>query len=129
MPDPRASGERCESASRFSYRQTSPVRVRAAKCGRDPGNTRGRSSKGACSIRRGVWYQRADRDRRSGATSARAVGYVPRRQMMAVIVNTGSTLTITQANGLTLTADSTIEAGGVLDGAGTIAGPFALIND
>ena len=48
---------------------------------------------------------------------------------MAVIVNTGSTLTITQANGLTLTADSTIEAGGVLDGAGTIAGPFALIND
>ena len=48
---------------------------------------------------------------------------------MTVIVNTGSTLTVTQANGLTLTADSAIETFGCLNGAGTVTGPFALIND
>jgi Hint domain len=47
---------------------------------------------------------------------------------MTVIVNTGSTFTITPADGLTLTADSTIAAGGELVGAGTISGPFELLN-
>src|ERR1019366_9463529 len=47
---------------------------------------------------------------------------------MTVIVNSGSTLTIILAQGLTLSADSTIAAGGVLEGAGTISGDFALVN-
>jgi hypothetical protein len=49
---------------------------------------------------------------------------------MTVIVNSGSTLAVL-ASGLTLTADSTIAAGGELDGfsGGTIIGGFDLIND
>ena len=47
---------------------------------------------------------------------------------MTVIVNPGSTFTITPAGGLTLTADSTIAAGGKLVGGGTISGPFELLN-
>ncbi len=47
---------------------------------------------------------------------------------MAVIVNSGSTVTVTPSPGLTLTADSTIEAGGVLQGAGTVSGAFELLN-
>ncbi len=47
---------------------------------------------------------------------------------MTIIVNSGSTLTITQPSGLTLTDDSTIAALGALNGAGTITGAFALIN-
>ena len=47
---------------------------------------------------------------------------------MTIIVNSGSTYTITPASGLTLTADGTIAAGGMLEGAGTISGPFELLN-
>ncbi len=47
---------------------------------------------------------------------------------MTVIVNPGATYTITPAGGLTLTADSTIAAGGFVEGAGTISGPFELLN-
>ena len=47
---------------------------------------------------------------------------------MPVIVNSGSTYTITPADGLTLTADSTIAAGGYVVGEGTISGPFDLLN-
>jgi collagen type I/II/III/V/XI/XXIV/XXVII alpha len=51
---------------------------------------------------------------------------------MTVIVNKGSTFTITPTGGLTLTADSTIAgtgfSGGILVGAGTISGPFELLN-
>jgi hypothetical protein len=47
---------------------------------------------------------------------------------MTVIVNSGSTLTIAPATGLTLSADSTIAALGVLNGSGTISGPFQLLN-
>jgi hypothetical protein len=47
---------------------------------------------------------------------------------MTVIVNSGSTLTIAPADGLTLTADSTIAPLGVLTGVGTISGPFELLN-
>lgn len=47
---------------------------------------------------------------------------------MTVIVNTGSTLTVTNASGLTITSDSTVASGGLLDGSGTIAGNFTLLN-
>ena len=47
---------------------------------------------------------------------------------MTIIVNKGSTFTITPSGGLTLTADSTIAAGGDVVGAGTISGPFELLN-
>jgi hypothetical protein len=47
---------------------------------------------------------------------------------MTIIVNTGSTLTVTNASPLTITSDSTIAAGGLLDGTGTVAGGFALLN-
>lgn len=47
---------------------------------------------------------------------------------MTTIVNSGSTLTIAPATGLTLSADSTIAALGVLNGSGTISGPFQLLN-
>src|SRR5271166_6307086 len=47
---------------------------------------------------------------------------------MTIIVNTGSTLTVTNGSGLTITSDSTIAAGGLLDGSGTITGGFALLN-
>ena len=46
---------------------------------------------------------------------------------MAVIVNTGSTLTVTNS-GLTITSDSTVAAGGLLDGLGTVSGGFTLLN-
>jgi hypothetical protein len=47
---------------------------------------------------------------------------------MTVIVNNGQTLTVTNASGLTLTSDSTIAAGGLLDGTGTITGGFTLLD-
>lgn len=48
---------------------------------------------------------------------------------MTIIVNSGTTLTINNATGLTLTANGTVAAGGLLDGAGTIAGSgFTLLN-
>jgi hypothetical protein len=47
---------------------------------------------------------------------------------MTVIVNSGSTITVVPAAGLTLNADSTIVSGGVLTGAGTISGPFELLS-
>ena len=48
---------------------------------------------------------------------------------MTVIVNAGSTVTVTPSPGLTLTADGTIAAGGLLQGeGGTISGAFALLN-
>src|ERR1700686_1307171 len=46
---------------------------------------------------------------------------------MTVIVNTGSTLTVTNA-GLVITSDSTVASGGLLDGKGTITGGFTLLN-
>ena len=45
---------------------------------------------------------------------------------MTVIVNSGSTVTVVPAVGLTLTADSTILPGGVLTGAGTIYTRWSL---
>jgi hypothetical protein len=47
---------------------------------------------------------------------------------MTVIVNTGSTLTVTSGTGLTIVSDSTIASGGLLDGSGTIVGSFTLLN-
>jgi hypothetical protein len=47
---------------------------------------------------------------------------------MTIIVNTGSTLTVTNASPLTITSDSTIAAGGLLDGQGNVTGGFALLN-
>ena len=47
---------------------------------------------------------------------------------MTVIVNTGSTLTVTNGSPLTITSDSTVAAGGLLDGTGTIMGGFTLLN-
>src|SRR5947209_3649935 len=47
---------------------------------------------------------------------------------MTIIVNTGSTLTVTSGSGLAITSDSTVEAGGLLDGSGTITGNFTLLN-
>lgn len=47
---------------------------------------------------------------------------------MTVIVPGGSTLTVTNANGLAITSDSTINAGGLLDGEGNVTGGFALLN-
>jgi hypothetical protein len=46
---------------------------------------------------------------------------------MTVIVNSGSTLVVT-SQGLTLTADSTIAVGGLLQGTGVISGAFELLN-
>jgi hypothetical protein len=48
--------------------------------------------------------------------------------MTTSFVGKGSTLTVTQANGLTLISDLVVQAGGVLDGAGSITGPFTLLN-
>ena len=47
---------------------------------------------------------------------------------MAIIVNSGSTVTITPSGGLTLTADSTIAFNGSVLGSGLITGPFTLVN-
>ncbi len=47
---------------------------------------------------------------------------------MTIIVNTGSTLTVTNASGLTINNDSTIASGALLDGSGAITGGFALLN-
>jgi collagen type I/II/III/V/XI/XXIV/XXVII alpha len=48
---------------------------------------------------------------------------------MTNIVNSGSTLTVTNPAGLTLTVSSTVAAGGLLDGSGTITGGgFLLLN-
>ncbi len=45
---------------------------------------------------------------------------------MTTIVNTGSTLTVQNATGLNIVLDSTVAAGGLLDGSGTIVGAFML---
>ena len=47
---------------------------------------------------------------------------------MTVIVNNGQTLTVTNSSGLALSSDSTVAAGGLLDGTGTITGGFTLLN-
>ncbi len=47
---------------------------------------------------------------------------------MTVIVNPGSTLTVTNGGGLAITSDSTVASGGLLDGAGAITGGFTLLN-
>jgi hypothetical protein len=47
---------------------------------------------------------------------------------MTVIVNTGTTLTVTSGTGLTITLDSTIAPGGLLDGSGVITGNRVLLN-
>ncbi len=47
---------------------------------------------------------------------------------MAVIVNAGTTLTVTNPDGLTILSDSTVASGGLLNGSGTIAGNFILLN-
>lgn len=47
---------------------------------------------------------------------------------MTVIVNTGSTLTVTNGGGLTISTNSTVATDGLLDGSGTIAGNFTLLN-
>jgi hypothetical protein len=47
---------------------------------------------------------------------------------MPIIVNSGSTVTVTIASGLTITNASTVAAGGLLDGSGTIGGGFVLLN-
>jgi hypothetical protein len=48
--------------------------------------------------------------------------------MTTSFVGKGSTLTVTQADGLTLVSDLVVQAGGLLDGAGAITGPFTLLN-
>ncbi len=47
---------------------------------------------------------------------------------MTVIVNSGTTLTVTNGAGLTIGGNSTVASGGLLDGSGTIAGGFVLLN-
>ncbi len=47
---------------------------------------------------------------------------------MTIIVNTGTTKTIDNITGLTIVTASTIAAGGVLDGVGTVSGNFQLLN-
>jgi hypothetical protein len=47
---------------------------------------------------------------------------------MTVIVNAGSTLTVTNGSGLTIGSNSTVAAGGLLDGSGAITGAFTLLN-
>ena len=47
---------------------------------------------------------------------------------MTIIVNSGTTKTIDNITGLTIVTASTIAAGGVLDGTGTVSGNFQLLN-
>jgi hypothetical protein len=47
---------------------------------------------------------------------------------MTVIVNSGSTLTVTNATGLTITGSDTIPTGGVVNGEGSIVGTGTLLN-
>ena len=47
---------------------------------------------------------------------------------MTIIVNNGTTKTIDNITGLTIVTASTIAAGGVLDGTGTVSGNFELLN-
>ena len=47
---------------------------------------------------------------------------------MSTVVYPGSTLTLSNQSGLTIVSNSTIAVGGLLDGTGTIAGGFALLN-
>ena len=47
---------------------------------------------------------------------------------MTIIVNNGTTKTIDNITGLTIVTSSTIAAGGVLDGTGTVGGNFELLN-
>jgi hypothetical protein len=47
---------------------------------------------------------------------------------MVDIVNPGSTLTLVNSTGFTLTGDGTVPATSLLDGAGTIVGSFTLLN-
>jgi hypothetical protein len=47
---------------------------------------------------------------------------------MTVIVNSGTTLTVTNVSSLTITGSDTIAAGGVVDGKGSIAGTGSLLN-
>jgi len=48
---------------------------------------------------------------------------------MTDIVSNGQTVTVTLANGFSITSNSTIDAGGLFDGAGAVTGAFTLLND
>ena len=47
---------------------------------------------------------------------------------MTVIVNTGTTLTVTNSTSLTITGSDTVAAGGVVNGEGSIVGSGSLLN-